>query len=179
MERPPSDRLELVHRRGRAPTHDPPREDVDDERDIHKAAPRRHKRQIGAAQLVRAHRRKVPLHPVQRSIGDQVLNRRAQSTAPHDAPQAEIFHQPSDTWPAATLRVLRGLAGLDEVERDPAGIANASSSVPVNSGPLSHTMVVGGLRACFSRSRTATTRAPGRERSTSMAGYSNALARTS
>src|SRR5438270_381178 len=58
---------EVSHQgRGDAPAHDAAREDVDDKRDVDKAAPRRHVREVGEPQLIGPRRGEVPVDEITR-----------------------------------------------------------------------------------------------------------------
>jgi uncharacterized protein (UPF0248 family) len=58
-----------AHRRVRAPANDATREHVDDERDVHKAAPRRDVREVRDPQLIGTLGVELPLHQILRLRG--------------------------------------------------------------------------------------------------------------
>ena len=76
------------------PANDHPGEDVDDERDVDEAGPRRHVGEIGDPQGIGPRRRERAVHQVRRPGRRVIRDRRLEALAPDGALEPHIAHQP-------------------------------------------------------------------------------------
>lgn len=84
-----------LHRSAHAPTHDHAREHIDDEGDVHEAAPGGDVGEVCDPQLIRSLGHELPLHKVGRTLCAFIGERRdLERPAAPDAAQAERAHQP-------------------------------------------------------------------------------------
>ena len=120
-----------AHRGVRTPADDPPREHVDDERDVHEAIPRRDVGEVRDPELIRSLRHDVPLHQVIRSRRGGLRPRGDHALAADDAPQPRAAQSPFDRTardahalahelppdlPRAVDLVIRAVDALDGLE---------------------------------------------------------------
>jgi hypothetical protein len=78
------------------PTNHAPAPRIDDDGQIQKTGPRRHVRDVGHPQLVRAGDREVTLDEIRRRPGRLIADRRAECLPPAHALQAGAPHEPRD-----------------------------------------------------------------------------------
>ena len=113
-------------RAGHPPPDDAARKDVDDERDVDKAAPRRDVREVGDPELIRPRRREVPIDEI--DAADRPPSRTASSSIharPRDrAGEPHRPHQPTDAAARRAQMLAPHLLATPCAARRPDGVSS-------------------------------------------------------